>query len=191
MNIDNIHDAIGLLDDDLIEAVDKLRNNGKQNRQVEKKTVWVKAVSIAACFCIVISAYIVGKLKLHEDKKFDERVVTEGITNEGYVSDSQGTESSEQKKSNGPSVEVEIVSWEETGFTGTVKDSNDTAMYVVGSTVTVELKDKINQDAFPTGSRVIVKILTKEKSEAVTDSNRADSESNVIYARSITPVDTN
>lgn len=192
MNIDNIHDALNLLDDDIIEEVDKLRNKGKQSRQKEKKTVWLKTVSIAACLCIVVCAYAFGKLGLDGYKMSSrEDIVNEGILDEEYVNDSKETGSSEQKKSNEPSVEVEIVSWEETGFTGTVKDSTDTTMYVVGSTVTVKPNGDVNKEAFPVGSQVIVKLLVQEKSEAVMDSNRTECDSNIIYAKSIMPIDTN
>lgn len=186
MNIDNIHDALNLLDDDIIEEVDKLRNKGKQSRQKEKKTVWLKTVSIAACLCIVVCAYAVGKFGLGEDKMSNKE-----IADEEYVNESTGNNSSEQKKSNEPSVEVEIVSWEETGFTGKVKDSSDTNIYVVGSTVTVEPNGDVNKEAFPVGSQVIVKLLVQEKSEAVMDNNRIECDSNIIYAKSIMSVDAN
>ncbi|MBE5948356.1 MAG: hypothetical protein E7261_04925 [Lachnospiraceae bacterium] len=65
MKQEQIHDALNLLDDDLIEAVDALRGNEELNdnsfreksfeKNKEKRNIpWLKYMSIAACLCVVI-----------------------------------------------------------------------------------------------------------------------------------------
>ena len=50
MKPENLIDAIGLLDDKIIEAAQDSRKVKKKNRG------WVKFVAIAACFCIIVAA---------------------------------------------------------------------------------------------------------------------------------------
>ena len=45
-----IIDSIGMIDDDMIESVDALR----QSKKERAKTTWTKWVAIAACLCLVV-----------------------------------------------------------------------------------------------------------------------------------------
>lgn len=65
MKQEQIHDALNLLDDDLIEAVDALRVNEDLNdnsfreqsftKNKERRNIpWMKYMSLAACLCVVI-----------------------------------------------------------------------------------------------------------------------------------------
>lgn len=47
MNIENIHDALNLLDDEMIETVDKLRKEKTQIIKMRRKKKWIRWVSIA------------------------------------------------------------------------------------------------------------------------------------------------
>ena len=53
MKQDKIHDALDLLDDDMVEAVDKLRTKRHAKR---KNLRWV---SLAACICAAMVAVLV------------------------------------------------------------------------------------------------------------------------------------
>lgn len=56
MNQDNIHDALKLLDDELINEVNKLRDIRKK-----RKSVWIRWGTMAACVCILlVSVYVIG-----------------------------------------------------------------------------------------------------------------------------------
>lgn len=58
MNIEQLQDAINLIDDDLLEEVDKIRNQECHVTVRRNKRQWNRLVTIAACFCIFgISAY--------------------------------------------------------------------------------------------------------------------------------------
>ena len=67
MNQDNIHDALNMLDDELINEVSKLRDIRKK-----RKSMSVRLGAIAACLCLfMVSVYIFGsgQLKLGGAKK--------------------------------------------------------------------------------------------------------------------------
>lgn len=73
MKNENIQDALNLIDDDMIENVDKLRKNNKGRA---KKRMLFKGIAIAACFCITFTAVFFafnnGKVKAQD--------LMEGIT---------------------------------------------------------------------------------------------------------------
>ena len=50
-----ISDAIGLIDDDIIESTDKIRQRTKQ-----KKVPWKRFVAMAACLCLFVGLAVVG-----------------------------------------------------------------------------------------------------------------------------------
>ena len=63
MNIDNLHDALNLLDDDLIEEVDGLRSERKLQTKKRSRKWVARWISLAAAFVLfVVSAYAVGAL---------------------------------------------------------------------------------------------------------------------------------
>lgn len=60
MNQDNIHDALNMLDDELIHKVNKLRENSKK-----RKNMSMRLGAIAACLCLfVVSVYVFGSGQL-------------------------------------------------------------------------------------------------------------------------------
>lgn len=68
MNIENIHDALNLLDDEMIETVDKLRNEKTQIIKMRTKKTWMRWGTIAACLCLVASVYVINRLGLLQNK---------------------------------------------------------------------------------------------------------------------------
>lgn len=68
MNIENIHDALNLLDDEMIETVQKLRAEKTQIIKMRTKKTWMRWVSIAACLCIVVSVYATNGFKFQQNK---------------------------------------------------------------------------------------------------------------------------
>ena len=61
---DKIIDAVGKIDDDMIEDVDALR------QRKQKKTVWVRWAAMAACLCIVVTG-TVAVLRWHPWRNYD------------------------------------------------------------------------------------------------------------------------
>lgn len=237
MNIDNIHDALNLLDDDMIEAVDKLRNEKTQIIKMHRKNTWIRWVSIAACICLVlVSVYVTNGFGLmsykgasndmakEETLSGTSTMENESVNDDDSIKEVGGVEQNEAEEdgtdvtdemSGGsenknelietPSVLVEIVSWGENGFTGTVTGIVDTEKYPVGTTVTVKFNDDIHikvstengttckeyipdSTDFPVGSIVCVqfdKQETVEHSSNGTDNNMSKEEY-VLYAETIT-----
>lgn len=62
MKQDKIHDALNLLDDEMIEEVDRLRNGRKKS-----KYAWVRWLSVAACFCVIFGG--IYAMKNAEEEK--------------------------------------------------------------------------------------------------------------------------
>ena len=68
MNIENIHDALNLLDDEMIETVDKLRNEKTQIIKMRTKKTWMRWGTLVACLCLVASIYAINRLGLLQNK---------------------------------------------------------------------------------------------------------------------------
>lgn len=203
MNIDNIHDALGLLDDDMIEAVDKLRNEKMQSKKGHSKVPWVRWISVAACLSfIVISVYAIGSNDSH---------IAES---DSVQEDASGEEKSEDYSTNDniaqgelvelPSVLVEIESWQEDGFTGTIAGIVDTEIYGVGTKVDVKFNGMIyigetiengmqykegipDSTDFPVGSVVCVQFYKSETERGVEDT---ESDIVILYIGQIAPAET-
>lgn len=90
MKQEQIHDALNLLDDDLIEAVDVLRDNEGVNgnsfreqsfaKNKEKRNIpWMKYMSLAACLCVVIFGTFVWQ-HYREDFPNDDKCDSVGNT---------------------------------------------------------------------------------------------------------------
>lgn len=166
MNIDNLHDALNQLDDDLIQEVEVLRSERRQQTKKRGGKWIVRWTSLAAGFVIfVVSAYAVSTLFLRGfggSKKSDSSVmVEENIKEESagvgednndsaqqqgnVVSDNTSVATGESKtqesKTEAYEVKVEITSWQKDGFTGIVKESADTETYTVGTELTVLLNE--------------------------------------------------
>lgn len=114
MNQDNIHDALNMLDDELINEVSKLRDIKRK-----RKTMSMRLGAIAACLCLfVVSVYVFGsgQLKLGGAKKgaAEEDMSVESADGTEVLEDtdksSVGT-SAENQSSKGETVEDEKT-WE-------------------------------------------------------------------------------
>lgn len=90
MNTDNLHDAIGSIDEKLIKQVDDLR-------QKTIKKHYARYIAIAACFCIILAATaLVYKIDLFSSDKVVDMNKTESfITEDKYAADGDMTENSE------------------------------------------------------------------------------------------------
>ena len=178
MKPEQIHEALNLLEDDLVEATDALRNktdlHGKTflkrsfpNNKDKKKRPWIKYMSIAACFCIVIvGVYAWGR---------HEGIFLNGIVSDGEAGTSanENTEFSDGKsgidtldgdvklldgdtdKFDGttdgsiavgevPSVLVRIDAWQENGFKGVIAGIADTDIFEIGTEISVSFKENIS-----------------------------------------------
>ena len=201
MNIDNLHDAFNLLDDDLIQEVDTLRNERKQHNKKSSRKWTVRWTSLAAGFVIfVVSAYAVSVLFLRGfggAKKSDSSVMVE----ENTVTDNSSAATGESK-SEACEIKVEVTELKNEGFVGVIKESGDTETYTVGTELTVVLmedkwlvegdaidvqyKDHETDDvAFPVGSVVIVRFMPQENTRSNDGTDTANTEI-ILYADEIT-----
>lgn len=161
MNIDNLHDALNLLDDDLIEEVEVLRSERKMQVQRRSKKWIVRYASLAACVLLcVVCVYAVGGFFLNVltgGKKSDssaiggEDIVIKGESatveseQDAVPPQDSGTESENtttatgEAKSEAREIKVEVTALVREGIVGVVKESDDTEMYDVGTELTVVL----------------------------------------------------
>lgn len=164
MNIDNLHDALNLLDDEFIEEVDKLRTKRKR-----RKNLSMRWLSLAACFCIVIlGVYVLASFGHWQNIATKDSACTESITEDSIldqnamvkdeIEDSTGDTDAKQESisdstdsSNNtsedttemPSVLVEIVEWTDVGFNGKIVGIVDTTTYAEGTEVHVVFENTI------------------------------------------------
>ena len=184
MNIDNLHDALNLLDDDLIHEVDVLRSEGMQQKIKGSRKWIVRWMSLAACFVIfLVSAYAVSTLLLRGfggAKKSDSSVMVEENTTikgdsptteedkEALPSQDSSTESenasaaSGEAKSEAHEIIVEVTELINAGFVGVIKKSADTETYTEGTKLTVLMMEK---DSTGGNSTIDVQHLTDELSD--------------------------
>ncbi len=169
MNIDNLHDALNLLDDDLIQEVDVLRSERKQQGRRHSRKWSVRWTSLAAGFVLfIVSAYAVGALWMRGfggAKKSDSSVMVEENTvgdhikeesivdktgdadenampsqQESTVTDNSSAVTGESK-SEAREIKVEVTELKNEGFIGVIKESADTETYTVGTELTVVLME--------------------------------------------------
>ena len=170
MNIENLHDALNLLDDDLIHEVDVLRSERKQ-QTIKRSRKWiVRWTSLAAGFVIfLVSAYAVSTLFLRGfggAKKSDSSVMVEENSvgdnikeestvdktgdadenalpsqQESTVNDDSSSVTGESK-SEACEIKVEVTALTQDGFVGIIKESADAEVYTVGTELTVLLNEK-------------------------------------------------
>lgn len=91
MKPDELSDAIGGIDTELVEEADRTRKNKKQKR-------WIKWAALAACFCIAVSAVLgapylkenfTGKINITpEQTKTNDTTPTEKIENDSVTAKS-------------------------------------------------------------------------------------------------------
>lgn len=166
MNIDNLHDALNLLDDELIEEVEVLRN--KRNLEAQRRMrKWVSrwtgvAASLLLCF---VSIYAIGSLlskgfggnkksdtstsivgedasiesenKGNADDKDHFEQVTDGSGSDDNKSTGTGESTSDARE-----ITVEVTALVREGFVGIVKESADNELYAVGTELTVVLPEE-------------------------------------------------
>lgn len=136
MNPEKLHDALNLLEDDLIIPAEQLREKKRTFR-------WRYAAALAACLAVcALGLYGFGLLDRTKtnDTAPENALVQEEIeiVGNGVVNQVQSTVAVER-----PSVLVRIDKWEENGFAGTVWGTVDTDLYPVGTLVTVRFEKNI------------------------------------------------
>ena len=166
MNIDNLHDALNLLDDELIEEVEVLRNkrNVEAQRKIKKWVArWTRvAAGLLLCF---VSVYAIGSLFLKGfggNKKSDTSTSVVGEStnieseNKGNaddkdhfeeVPDGSGVDENTstgtgESTSDAREIKVEVTALVKEGFVGIVKESADNELYTVGTELTVVLPEE-------------------------------------------------
>ena len=157
MNIENIHDALNLLDDDMIEAVEQLRNEKPQSINKYKKNTWIRWVAMAACLCLVVGSYYLtdgfGLISYKGENHDSIKEESGDWTPNHGASESLGSVPESDNDEDGTDVTddmsgeevdlqkvmVQIVSWGEQSFTGTVV--GDTDAFEDGMTVSVQFEE--------------------------------------------------
>lgn len=184
MNIDNLHDALGLLDDELIEEVEALRNERKLQAHRRSKRGVLRYVSLAASVLLcVVSVYVVGGFLLNVltgGKKSDSSaIVGEDLAIKGESStiesdqdtappqdsstESENTSAATgEAKSEAHEIIVEVTELLNAGFVGVIKKSADTETYTEGTQLTVLM---IEKDSVGGNSTIDVQHLTDELSD--------------------------
>ena len=127
MNEHILHDAMNHLDDDLLEAADRLRSRQKKPFPI------FRAAGIAACICLLLG------LGWQLSRQMDFAVM-ESIGDHFYSENCSPMETIASIGTTGGETYVLLTdyAWTEDGITGTVVKSWDTAI-AMGSTVTVLL----------------------------------------------------
>lgn len=176
MTSELLHEALGDLDDALIEEVEAMRS---KPRKMPRRAIY--AVTVAACVCVVSVALLavhIDRLRQPLDMGTDgssgspEDINTEvepgEIKTEPYLDNSvgtttvqagnAGTTASTKTTSQGqtqiierPTVIVRITQWNDGGFTGKVTALGDTTAVTVGDTVTVQFAENMGFEVTTNG----------------------------------------
>ena len=167
---DKIHDALNLLDDDLIGEVEWLRS-----RKKKRHLAWIPSVATVAC----IGIFTIHQFDMNMDSTGNSSG-PESMNMGGQITSGTDTEGSIDQEGiiETPSVLVQIQSWETNGFTGTVVGHVDTDIFPIGTEVFVELAKcdvnndnmthSITQESKPLeGSVVRVQFYAKEEGEKI------------------------
>lgn len=166
---EKIHDALNLLDDDLIAEVEYLRNRKKREN---KK--WIAWTAMAACMCIVV-----GSVGFHFVNYFGSTGANESANMGGMLESSDDAESAieEENKTEHesmrevPAFGVEIVEWRENGFVGTIVEMIDTDIYPVGTEVYVNMTSNFQladmNITYPVGSVLHVQFNRMDEGEQI------------------------
>lgn len=88
MKKEKLHDALNLLDDDMIEQVDELRIKSKKKERKENRRFWLKTGIQAACLCVVVLGILsLGKFADSTDDKSsdgnNDEISAEQVENAG------------------------------------------------------------------------------------------------------------
>lgn len=171
MSLDDMHDALNLLDDDMVEAVDALRYNRKK-----RKVHWARWISLAACLCIgVISLYGAGRLFATQNDGATECVGAGKETeNEMFYGDQEDGNAGETViygagiDITSSSVLLEVQEVKTHGFTGRVTESGETDDFAQGDVLSVAFGEEIDaesQEKLQAGDRVLVSYSLKASGE--------------------------
>lgn len=162
MNAERLHDALGLLDDELIEAVGKLR----QRKKYTSFRSWAAAV---ACLCVILVGVSVWQnIDRYDDAPIDEGVDGEtqdeenfdgsgtenyhpedgvvGPTPEGEDEDEHDAVEDESHGSQLASMLVRITKWHDDGFEGVVTEVTGGDFVAVRQKITVIFSREVNID---------------------------------------------
>jgi hypothetical protein len=181
MNIDNLHDALGQLDDELIEEVEALRSERKVQAHRRSKRGVLRYVSLAASVLLcVVSVYVVGGFLLNvltggtksdssaivgEDEVIHGESVTIESDQDAVAPQDSSTENENasvatgEAKSEAHEIIVEVTKLINVGFIGVIKESGDTETYTVGTKLTVLMNEK---DSTGENGTIDVQHLTDE-----------------------------
>ena len=181
MNIDNLHDALGLLDDELIKEVEVLRSERKLQAHRRSKRGILRYVSLAASVLLcIVSVYVVGGFLLDVFtggmKSDSSAIVGENEAIKGYSStiesdqdamppqDSSAKNENEstatgESKAEAHEIIVEVTELINAGFVGVIKESADAETYTEGTKLTVLM---IEKDSTGGNSTIDVQHLTDE-----------------------------
>lgn len=167
MSLDDMHDALNLLDDDMVEAVDLLRNNRKK-----RKVHWTRWISLAACLCIgVISLYAAGRLLTPAKDGASGDVGAENEMLYGNQEDGNAGETVIYGAGidiASSSVLLEVQEMQDHGFMGRVTESGETGDFAQGDVLHVSFGEEIDtesQEKLQAGDRVWVSYSRKESGE--------------------------
>ena len=184
MREEKIHDALNLLDDDLIGEVEFLRSRKRSNSRK-----WMSWGAMAACMCIIagsLYANLLGGMKHSESadagasignlESMQETDIQYGskddsdkpVTAENeQIKDKVGQEESREV----PSVLVEIIKWEAAGFKGIVTGIVDTDIYSIGTEVYVKMDESMMladcNGTYPEGSVVRVQFYERDEDDRI------------------------
>lgn len=179
MREDLIHDALNLLDDDLIGEVEYLRSRRKSRRKQ-----WMSWAAMAACMCIVMGSILSGRLPVgigQNSESADMESMSNSVSDnenkldnessaqvEGLIKD-ENAENEDMREV--PAFLVEIEEWREEGFLGTIVGIVDTDIYPVGTSVYVEMPENLKladtNDLYSEGSVVHVQFREKAEEDSV------------------------
>ena len=133
MKQEQIHDALNLLDDDLIEAVDDLRDKAglnealfkeRSNSQKKQKTPWIKYMSVAACLCVAVLGAFVWR---HYEAKDSAKNKYDGVSDtDGSNKTTEGNTSNDSLTGNAPDQELDGATPD-----GTLEETVDGSISVV------------------------------------------------------------
>ena len=172
MREDLIHDALNLLDDDLIGEVEYLRS-----RRKSRTKQWMSWAAMAACMCIVMGSILSGRLPVGIGQNSESADMENMSNSAGGNEESAESELPIQAEAENESMRevpaflVEIEEWQENGFRGTIVGIVDTDIYPVGTSVYVEMPENLKladtNDLYSEGSVVHVQFREKAEEDSV------------------------
>lgn len=195
MNIDDLHNAINQIDDDMLQSVDILRNKSEVTKSKQPKATWIYIIPLVACLFIIVS--ISTKLfkgteaeNINEGLEMNETLNTDNDSNATDITKPSDFIPSVIIPSESPSVIVEIVRWENNCFIGRVTNIIDTNIFATGTMLTVRFSSNMhialengsetkyeqaipNATMYPIGTSLCVQFVS---------SNTNDFNNKIIYA---------